>query len=174
MERIAAAERCGKGGAPDSTISARSAIVDYCLQGLVLLAQFHGIAADAEQLRHAAGRGGEPFDEPSLLLAAKSLGLKAKVVSQPAERRDRIALPALALRGDGSAFVIAKSDANKVLIHDLELQRPVILSREDFLQQYEGRLLTMASRASMAAARSRRFRTMPHRTKSLAWCFRPG
>lgn len=35
---------------------------DLVLQGLVLLAQFHGIPADAAQLSHEFGRGGEPFD----------------------------------------------------------------------------------------------------------------
>jgi subfamily B ATP-binding cassette protein HlyB/CyaB len=124
---------------------------DQPLQGLVLLAQFHGIAADAAQLRHDAGRGNQPFDETALLLAAKRLGLKAKVVRQPAERLDRVALPALALLDDGTAFVVAKVDDEKVLIHDLALQRPSVLSRQDFQARYDGRLLTVASRASMVA-----------------------
>lgn len=124
---------------------------DQPLQGLVLLAQFHGIAADAAQLRHNAGCGADPFDDTALLLAARKLGLKAKVVRQSAERLDRVALPALALKDDGSAFVVAKLDDTKVLIHDLDLQRPVVLSREDFLARYEGRLLTVASRASLVA-----------------------
>src|SRR5699024_10261086 len=95
---------------------------DQSLHGLVLLAQFHGVAADPAQLRHASGRGDEPFDDTALLLAAKRLGLKAKITRQPAERLDRVALPALALRDDGTAFVIAKVDDDKVLIHDLEQQ----------------------------------------------------
>ena len=48
---------------------------DCGLAGLILLAQFHGIAADASQLRHEFASGGEPFDETTLLLAAKRLGL---------------------------------------------------------------------------------------------------
>lgn len=133
------------------TSEAVGAANDQPLQGLVLLAQFHGIAADAAQLRHDAGRGNQPFDETALLLAAKRLGLKAKVVRQPAERLDRVALPALALMNDGTAFVVAKVDDEKVLIHDLALQRPSILSRQEILARYDGRLLTVASRASMVA-----------------------
>lgn len=124
---------------------------DRPLQGLVLLAQFHGIAADAEQLRHDAGRGIEAFDDTALLLAARKLGLKAKIIRHPAERLDRVALPALALKDDGSAFVVAKVDGARVLIHDLVLSRPVVLSREEFLGRYDGRLLTVASRASLVA-----------------------
>ena len=36
---------------------------DLALRGLVLLAQFHGIAADASQLAHDAGLGNAPMDE---------------------------------------------------------------------------------------------------------------
>jgi ATP-binding cassette, subfamily B, bacterial HlyB/CyaB len=133
------------------TVQAVDATNDQPLQGLVLLAQFHGIAADSAQLRHDAGRGNKPFDETALLLAAKRLGLKAKVVRQPAERLDRVALPALALMNDGAAFVVAKVDDEKVLIHDLALQRPGILSRQDLRARYDGRLLVVASRASMVA-----------------------
>jgi len=129
----------------------REAAADQPLQGLVLLAQFHGIAANAEQLRHEAGRGSGLFDETALLLAAKKLGLKARVIRQPAERLDRVALPALALQRDGTAFVVAKVGDGKVLIHDLGLLRIRILSRDDFAAHYDGRLLTVASRASMVA-----------------------
>ena len=135
---------------PDAAVT-RLGPSDEPLLGLVLLAQFHGIAADAAQLRHEAGRGIEPSDETALLLAAKKLGLKAKVIRQPAERIHRVALPALALNTDGSAFVVAKVDGERVLIHDLTLQRPSVLSREEFLARYDGRLLTVASRASMVA-----------------------
>lgn len=141
--RDAAGKRRGSGG------------MDQSLHGLVLLAQFHGVAADPAQLRHTSGRGDEPFDDMALLLAAKHLGLKAKIIRQPVERLDRVALPALALRDDGTAFVIAKVDDDKVLVHDLEQQRPVVLSREGFLDRYQGRLLTVASRASLVAELAR-------------------
>ncbi|HEU5012207.1 MAG TPA: type I secretion system permease/ATPase [Roseiflexaceae bacterium] len=139
---------------PDES-AGESSSTDYFLSGLVLLVQFHGIAADAAQLRHAAGRGNEPFDEPALLLAAKGLGLKAKVIHQSPERLDRVALPALALRSDGGAFVVAKASDDKVLIQDLGQRRPVVLSRAEFLSRYEGRLLVVASRASLLAELAR-------------------
>jgi subfamily B ATP-binding cassette protein HlyB/CyaB len=123
--------------------------VDLPLSGLVLLAQFHGVAADAEQLRHESGRGTEPFDETALVLAARKLNLKAKVIRQPADRMDRVALPAMALRDDGTAFIVAKVDGEKLLVHDLE--RPSVWSFEEFSARYDGRLLTVASRASLVA-----------------------
>lgn len=121
----------------------------------MVLAQFHGIAASTEQLRHDAGGGAKPFDDTALLLAAKCLGLKARIHNQPAERLDRVALPALALRDDGEAFILAKFDASKALIHDLSLKRSVTLSREECLARYQGRLLTIASRASLVSGLAR-------------------
>src|SRR5581483_9795066 len=136
---------------PECFASDQKPTADQSLNGLILLAQFHGIAADAAQLRHDAGRGNEPFDDTTLLLTASRVGLKAKIIRKPAERLAYIALPALVLRGDGGAFVLAKLDGEKALIHDLALRRPVVLAREEFLSRYEGRLLVVASRASTVA-----------------------
>ncbi|WP_114240106.1 type I secretion system permease/ATPase [Dyella sp. C9] len=135
----------------DGTQAPAASNQDQGLLGLVMLAQLHGIPANAAQLKHQAGVGEQALDEVTLVLAARGLGLKAKVVAQPAERIDRVALPALALQGDGRAFVVARVDAEKVLIHDLTLGRPALLKRDEFADRYRGRLLTVASRASLVA-----------------------
>ena len=124
---------------------------DFGLRGLVLLAQFHGIAADAAQLAHDFGRDSEPFDDASLLLAAKQIGLKAKFAFQPADRIGKTNLPALAWDRDGQPFIIAKVSADdaQILIHDLAEQRPRTLTRSEFEDRYGGRLLQVASRASV-------------------------
>jgi subfamily B ATP-binding cassette protein HlyB/CyaB len=119
------------------------------LNGLVLLAQFHGIAADVQQLAHQFGRVGEPFDETTLLLAAKHLGLKARVSSQPAARIGMASLPALALGEDGDSFIVAKASDDAILVHDLVEKRPRALTKEQFEARYRGRLLQVASRASV-------------------------
>jgi ABC-type bacteriocin/lantibiotic exporter with double-glycine peptidase domain len=76
---------------------------DFALEGLAMLEQVHGVAADPLQIRHASGFGDQPFDEFSLLRAARNFGLKARVIRQPLDRVDRVALPALALRDDGAS-----------------------------------------------------------------------
>lgn len=122
---------------------------DPGLAALVLLAQFHGIPADPEQLAHRFGRSGEVFDDTTLLLAAKQLGLKARFVSQPANRLDKATLPALSWQPDGQHFIIAKVNEESVLIHDLSQQRPQALPRPEFDSRYAGRLLLVTSRASV-------------------------
>ncbi|MGN7916265.1 type I secretion system permease/ATPase [Lysobacter sp. 22409] len=122
---------------------------DLALAGLVLLAQFHGIAADAAQLSHQHGAGSEAFDDTRLLLAAKQLGLKARINAQPAGRIGMASLPALALVENGESFIVAKVSGDTVLIHDLVQKRPRSLSMAEFESRYAGRLLQVASRASV-------------------------
>lgn len=139
---------------PDVTtpMSACELQPDYGLRGLVLLAQFHGIAANEQQLVHEFGRAGEAFDERALLLAAKQVGLKAKFHQHAAFRIDSSNLPVLALGAEGEApFIVAKvsADGSKILIHDLIERRPKNLSRDEFEARYAGRILQVASRASV-------------------------
>src|SRR5687767_567942 len=135
--------------ATESTRAQQNDPRDLGLLGLAMLAQFHEIAADPKQLAHHFGLNSELFDEQTLLLAARHLGLKARILSQSAARLDKIALPALSLQSDGSHFIVAKVSDGNVLIHDLALQRPQLLSRAEFEQRYSGRLLAVTSRASV-------------------------
>lgn len=131
---------------PPAADSSDSRAVDFALAGLAILAQFHGTAVDPEQLMHEYG---VPLDETSLLLACKRMGLKAKVSSISAERLDRVALPAMAMQADGEHFIVAKDGNGQVMIHDLRLRRPQVLSHEQFRARYSGRLLLLTSRASV-------------------------
>lgn len=129
---------------------APSAPVDYGVRGLVLLAQFHGLAADPAQLAHQFAGDDGVLDDAALLLAAKQLGLKARIVQASAQRLNLTALPALALVADGRHFLIAKADAEQVLIQDLDDARPRVLTLAAFGQRYAGRLLVVTSRATLA------------------------
>ena len=138
--------------APDAMAPAanEAAPPDAALHGLVLLARFHGIAADPQQLAHELGCGAEPFDNATLLLAAKRLSLKARIGKQPAHRIGSANLPALAWsHHDDPPFLIARvlDGGSAVLIHDLQNKRAHRLTREQFEQRYAGRLMQVASRA---------------------------
>jgi subfamily B ATP-binding cassette protein HlyB/CyaB len=80
---------------PSGTVSPQR---DTLLQSLLMMASFHGIAADEAQLRHEFGS--EPFDRQTLLLACRHLGISARLVSQPRERLERAPLPAIAVGAD--------------------------------------------------------------------------
>ena len=122
---------------------------DLALRGLALLAQFHGVAADVDQMAHEAGVGASPVDDTTLVLLARRLGLKAKVVKPTVDRLIMANLPALALCEQGDAFIIARINGEQAMIHDLRDQRPHTITLETLKQRYEGRLLQIASRASV-------------------------
>ena len=122
---------------------------DLSLAALVILAQFHGIAINAGDIQHRYDVNGLGLDQSSWLLAAREIGLKAKVSSQKLERLHMASLPALVWREDGQHFILAKVDDERYLIQDLVQGRPVILTKEEFTGRYSGVLILVASRASI-------------------------
>jgi subfamily B ATP-binding cassette protein HlyB/CyaB len=86
--------------------------LDPGLAGLVLIAAFHHISASAEDLRHRFGPPAKElgeqasFGDREILLAARSLGFKAKVRRLEKDDLDSDIMPALGKRGDGGYFII--------------------------------------------------------------------
>lgn len=119
--------------------------VDTGLATLVMLARFHGIATDAEQLAHENNR--EPFATTQILLAAKKIGLKARSVQTTPTRLATTPLPAIAKDKAGAYFVVAKVGPDSVLIHDPRVQRPEIVSWDALGERWTGELILFAARA---------------------------
>ena len=122
---------------------------DLGLAALVILAQFHGIAINAADIQHRYDDNGVGLDQSAWILAAREIGLKAKVSAQKLDRLHMAALPALVWREDGQHFILAKVDDERYLIQDLQQGRPVILTKEEFTGRYSGVLILVASRASI-------------------------
>lgn len=133
-----------------------SSSVDTGLHSLLMLARFHGVAADPEQLCHEFQIDSQPFDESTLLLAARKLGLQARAVNSKVARLDKIPLPALAQLHDGRYLVVAKCAQNEkgdiiqVLVQSPDAGRPELLSLDEFSARWSGRLILVASRAALA------------------------
>ena len=127
-----------------------------------MIAGFHGIAADEAQFTHEFGDG--PFTNEKLLLAAKMLGMKARLVTQPRARLSRAPLPAIAVDNDGEFFILAKydqgsagddgtySDATARLLVQKPGDPPAILTMDEFLERWSGQLIFLTSKASYAGA----------------------
>ncbi|WP_414441446.1 type I secretion system permease/ATPase [Burkholderia sp. 22PA0106] len=122
---------------------------DPALACLVVIARFHGIATDTAQLRHAAARGDQPFDSDALILTARSIGLKARLVPFRQDRLDRSPLPALCIDRDGKHFIAARKDGDAVLAFEAHSTQPVLLSKDDIARRSTGHMIVFASRASL-------------------------
>jgi subfamily B ATP-binding cassette protein HlyB/CyaB len=77
----------------NDTTSAQPA--DPALASFVLLAQFLGVPADAQQIHHDRGQGDRPYTFDDLIRVAKKLGLMARGKQAPLADLPKLPLPAL-------------------------------------------------------------------------------
>ncbi|MBG7007788.1 type I secretion system permease/ATPase [Pseudomonas aeruginosa] len=132
------------GGCPDSGVSC-----------LVVLARYHDIAASPEQLVHEFSTTGTALGKTDLLLAAKKLGLKARLVNCRPEHLGHTPLPAIACSKDGDFFILARLDGDKALIHDPRTQRPEVLDSTALAERWTGELILARSESSLASELAR-------------------
>jgi subfamily B ATP-binding cassette protein HlyB/CyaB len=118
-----------------------------------MLARFHGVAAEADQLRHQFGQTQQHFGPTEILRATKLLGLKAKQITSELSRLDRIQFPAIARHTDGHYFIIGglkeENGVASVLIQDPLEQRPQVLSQYEFEKNWSGELILITKRAGL-------------------------
>jgi subfamily B ATP-binding cassette protein HlyB/CyaB len=139
--------------AMDASSDTHGAADDAGLACLVVIAHFHGIPADAKQLRHQSGLGELTgrFSESDLLLASKSVGLKARRVCLEAERLGKTPLPALLLDQDHRHFIVARvSEDGNALIQEGYATSPQIITQTEVMHRSGGRALLFTSRASVS------------------------
>jgi len=124
---------------------------DSGLQCLLLMCQLHSVAADSAQLRHQAGCS--TFGTQDILLAARSLGLKARQVRQDLKRLGRAPLPAIAVGNDGQYFILARFESGstlpRVLIQEPG-QLPCTVALEELQLRWSGLLIYFTSKLSFA------------------------
>jgi ATP-binding cassette, subfamily B, bacterial HlyB/CyaB len=129
---------------------------DSGLWALLSMATLHGLVADEPQLRHTYGH--RPFDTQTILLAAKALGLTAKVLRQDPKRLGKAPLPAVAQDRAGHFFLVARIEAPKgaapvpdakVLIQRVG-EPPAVIPLSELLATWTGELLFFTSKASFS------------------------
>jgi ATP-binding cassette, subfamily B, bacterial HlyB/CyaB len=130
-------------------------VADPGLAALVTIARFHNIAADAAQLKHAAATGSGRFTSKDLVLSARSLGLKARIVALRPATLGSTPLPALVLDRDGQHFILAKTDGKTGLILEPGAAAPTIKPLDEIAARSTGQMLLFASRASLAGELAR-------------------
>lgn len=125
---------------------------DTGLLCLVMLARYHQVAADVDQLAHEFRPTDASFGVTEILLAARKLDLRARRVQVVASRLSTTPLPAIGRNVDGNFFILARFDAGKALIHDPRSGSPTELTEEALGKTWTGELILLASRASIAGA----------------------
>src|SRR3974390_2814869 len=88
--------------------------IDPGLAALVILLRFHGIGAEAGQIRHRCGNVRIGISE--MLRCAKELGLKARARTTNWDRLAKTPLPAIAVLREGGFIILGKVADEKVLV----------------------------------------------------------
>ena len=129
------------------------------MQALAVIARLHHVPADPAALVHQLARSAsDGAAAQDILLAARQLGLRAKLVQARPDRLDLTPLPALALMGDASVVVLAQCDGRRVLLQHFgpgSERGPRVEPLEDFVAQWGGELILITSRAALAGELAR-------------------
>ena len=91
---------------------------------LVMMARFHGLAAQPEQIKHLLGDDSQTVETIDLLRISKLLKLKAKRTEVSPEKLQDLPLPAIARDRNGQYFIIARCNEDKVLIQKTSGEQP--------------------------------------------------
>ena len=124
-------------------------VTETGLACLVILARYHGLAADLSQLRHALGMTVGVAGIGEILRAGRSLGLKIRNFESSWARLAKTPLPAIARHADGHFFILAGVQGDKVLIQDPLEPHPLTLPRAIFEEAWSGDLIVAARRAPL-------------------------
>lgn len=123
---------------------------------LTLMTQYLRQPADPDAIRHDLGLAVGMASRGDLVRAAKKLQLKARIVQPSSKRLDRLPLPAIIEKNDGSFAVLAAISSDKALLQDPQVGAAQELPRSEFEAGWSGYAILVTSRA-FAEGFSRRF-----------------
>ncbi len=115
------------------------------------MARLHGLPADPDHLSHTHADPGKHFSEQEITLAGRDLGLKVRAHVSHWQKLQETALPAMGQHKDGHWFLIANIEEDKILIHDPLQKSPISLSRDQFEADWDGKVVLVTRRASLAS-----------------------
>jgi len=127
--------------------SQATAAVDSGLGAVLMLLRFHGIGADAGQIRHRFG--GASFGVAEVLRCAKEFGLRARVYAADWARLTNTALPGIAALKDGNFLIVGKVGDGKVLVQSPGNPKPAIMAQAEFEAVWDGHIVLMTRRAAL-------------------------
>ncbi len=120
--------------------------IDPGLYCFITIAQFHSIAADPEQLKHALALEEGIMDEVDMLRAARTLKLKAKISTVKYKQLEKLPMPVIVGMKKDKFAVLARIDGDQLLVLMPGGSPPQIIERAVFEKEWTGRVLLFAQR----------------------------
>ncbi|WP_151737649.1 type I secretion system permease/ATPase [Paenibacillus tengchongensis] len=115
--------------------------IDTGLQCLMLVANYHNISADYEQIKHSFAIDDSGMDTLQMIKAARELGLKCKQAKVAIARVAKLPLPAVIRDKDGLYFVLAKIQEGQYLIFDPRRGKPSSVPGDEFTDLWNGEII---------------------------------
>lgn len=122
---------------------------DTGIAALVMVARYHQMAADPDQIHHHFGTHGHHLREADIIRAGRHLGLKAKAFTAGWAKLAKVALPAIVQANGGSYFILAAIAEDKALVQVPGRPQAETLSREAFEARWTGRLVLLTRRSKL-------------------------
>jgi subfamily B ATP-binding cassette protein HlyB/CyaB len=142
-QRVESSPRPVEDGEGAKTLPAPSGIICLCI-----IAGRHQCSADPVQLTRALGLNpASPVADTQILLAAKELGLKAKLAHTTWDALPRRSLPIIAELKTGEFAVLLRSDRDgRILVGDPRKSRPEAMDRDRLEAIWSGAVVLIKSR----------------------------
>jgi subfamily B ATP-binding cassette protein HlyB/CyaB len=136
--------------------------MDSGLHCLAVIARFHEVAVDDEQLEHRFGGEHVDLATENVLRAAAFLGFKASRVSSSFSDLHSVPLPAIGLTADNSHFIIAalSQDPDKpasCLIHCADSPSPDVVDEAGLMALWCGELVLLRPGRGLEGGSARTF-----------------
>jgi len=109
------------------------------LFALEMLLRLRGGTVTVEDLRQHVGEG--PAGVPEILRAARAQGFRARSRSVSWDKLASLTLPCIAGLRDGGFLLLGKANEEKVLVVGANSLRPVLMMREEFEAEWDGRII---------------------------------
>ena len=129
------------------------------IQCLSLVARFHQIPAEPSALLREfqfndADDTNSPLADINLVRAAKSLGFKAKFITDTTDKLSEHVLPAIARHIDGHFFIIIKVNDDEILVQDMlgTGANPTTYTHTELNACWTGDLLLLSKRSSLISS----------------------
>lgn len=141
--------------------------MDTGLHALAAIARFHQIPADTDQLIHEFCDSESKFSDTEILRAAKSLGMKAKVMQVTVSKMPNAALPCIAKAKEGHYFLLVKISADDpeepqgmkpgAIVHSLSEPAPKHVTLDKLARLWSGEIIALTKRATLKDTLSDKF-----------------
>jgi subfamily B ATP-binding cassette protein HlyB/CyaB len=141
-----------------TTSQAAGPAMDTGAGALAVVLQLLGLPANPGELLHQSGY--ERLDGIELERAARRFPVRAKTLELSLAKAARAATPFAARMRDGDWIVVARFDADKVLIQHPNRSLPELVSMDDLRLRWGGRVLLLSRRAPL---------NDPHRRFNIGW-----